>query len=322
MSDKIGFPGDVIDRPMREILGAALVKQGAIRPEMVILSADAMGSTQALGFARKYPERSFNFGIAEQEMVSAAAGLALCGKTPVVTAYGFLLSLRSCEQVRTDVCYANLNVKLVATHTGISMGAGGATHHSIEDLAIMRSFPNMSVMAPADGYELTQAVEAMLNHNGPVYLRAGLGPAPAVYGPDIEFKLGLASILRNGKDLSLIAHGAMVQEALLAADILQKEGIEARVINMSTIKPMDQNAVIQAAGETGAIVTVEEHTVMGGLGDAVAHITALHTPAPMKMIGIQDIFCGIGPVEALREKYGLDAMHIAQAAREVLELKR
>ena len=322
MSDKIGFPSDVIDRPMREILGAALVRQGAERPEMVILSADAMGSTQALGFAKKYPERSFNFGIAEQEMVSAAAGLALCGKMPVVTAYGFLLSLRSCEQVRTDLCYTNLNVKLVATHTGISMGAGGATHHSIEDLALMRSFPNMSVLAPADGYELVQAVEAMLDHRGPVYLRVGLGPAPVVNGVDMEFTLGRALQLRAGDDVTLIAHGSMVQEALQAADILQIDGIKARVINMSTIKPMDQKAVIKAAGETGAIVTVEEHTVMGGLGDAVAHITALHAPVPMKMIGIQDMFCGIGPVEELRVKYGLDAMHIAQAAREVIGLKR
>jgi len=307
---------------MRGAFGSALAIHGEKYPGLVLLGADAIDSTRAIHFADKFPDRSFNFGIAEQEMIAAAAGFALCGKIPLIATFGFLISLRGCEQVRTDICYPNLNVKLVGTHTGLTMGPGGTTHHSTEDIAIMRSFANMTVIAPADPFEMIKALDAAIAHHGPVYLRAGRGPTPTIFSEEMEFTIGRAHQLRNGQNLTIIAYGSMVAAALKAADILSSESISARVLNMSTIKPLDEKAVISAARETGGIVTAEEHNVIGGLGEAVAGLTSRVHPVPVQMIGINDMYCGIGPEDGLRRKHGLTAESIADATRRTIALKK
>jgi transketolase len=321
MFEKSIFPEDLAGMEMRSVFGNALVIQGDKHENLVMLGADGVESTRAIDFANNFPERSFNFGIAEQEMLSASAGFALCGKIPVVAAYGFLISLRGCEQVRTDICYPNLNVKLVATHTGLSMGPGGTTHHSTEDIAIMRSFANMTVIAPADPYELVKALDAAILHPGPVYLRAGRGPTPAIFSDAMVFKIGQSHLLRDGHDVTLIAYGSMVEPALQAGEILARDSIEARVLNMSTIKPLDEKAIISAAQETGAIVTAEEHNIIGGLGEAVAGLTSRVKPVPIQMVAINDTFCGIGPEALLWQKHGLTAENIVMAAKKAITFK-
>jgi transketolase len=322
MFEKSIFPEDIAGMEMRGVFGNALAIQGEKHENLVLLGADAVESTRAIDFANLFPERSFNFGIAEQEMLSAAAGFALCGKIPVVAAYGFLISLRGCEQVRTDICYPNLNVKLVATHTGLSMGPGGTTHHSTEDIAIMRSFANMTVIAPADPYELVNALDAAILHPGPVYLRAERGPVPTIFSDEMVFKIGQSHLLRNGDDVTLIAYGLMVEPALKAGEILSRESIEARILNMSTIKPIDEKAIIAAAKETGAIVTAEEHNIIGGLGEAVAGLTSRVKPVPIQMVAINDTYCGIGPEAQLRQKLGLTSESIVMAAKNAIAFKQ
>ena len=313
------------EKIMREVFGETLAMMGDKYPNLVVLGADAIESTRANLFAEKYPERSFNFGIAEQEMMSAAAGFALCGKIPLVAAYGFLISMRACEQVRTDICYPNLNVKLAATHTGLSMGPGGTTHHSTEDVAIMRSFANMTVIAPADGLELAKAVDAAILHQGPVYLRVGRGPTPPIFSGGVEFEIGKATIIRDGTDVALISYGYTVSEALGAAELLAQESIEARVINMSTIKPLDEEAVIKAAKETGAIVTAENNSIIGGLGEAVAAVLAENIPTPMVMVGVEDEFSQSGritkEVDELKVHFRLGAEDVASAVKECIAKK-
>ncbi|MBI9106682.1 MAG: transketolase family protein [Spirochaetales bacterium] len=313
---------DIEKMSARDAFGSALVAAGEKNPNLVLLGADAIGSTRAAAFADRFPERTFNFGIAEQEMVSAAAGFALCGKVPIATAYGFLISLRACEQVRDDICYQNLNVKLMSTHAGLSMAAGGTTHHSTEDVAIMRSFANMTIVAPSDALETVKAVQAVIDYNGPVYLRMGRGSLESVYSSEFVFEVGKSIQLRDGGDVTLIAYGIMVAEALKAAESLALEGIEARVINMHTIKPLDEAAVLKAANDTGCIVTAEEHNIIGGLGEAVAGCTSAAVPVPVLRVGINDIFCGIGPEDGLRAKLGLTAADITAAAKKAVALKR
>lgn len=313
---------DIEHMSARDAFGSALVAAGKKYPELVLLGADAIGSTRGAAFAKKYPDRTYNFGIAEQQLVSAAAGFALRGKIPVATAYGFLISLRACEQVRTDICYQNLNVKLMPTHTGLSMGEGGTTHHSTEDIAIMRSFANMTIVAPCDAIETIKAVDAVLSFKGPVYLRLGRGELSSVYHSDYTFEIGKAVEIREGKDVTLIAYGIMVGEALQAACLLAEDGIEARVINMHTIKPLDRNIIIKAAEETGAIVTAEEHNIYGGLGEAVAAVTSEELPVPVRKVAISDCFCGIGPTSGLLDQLGLNAGNIVDNARKAISSKR
>jgi transketolase len=312
---------DIEKMSARDAFGEALAKAGETYPNLVLLGADAIGSTRAAAFMKKFPERTFNFGIAEQEMVAAAAGFAIRGKIAVATAYGFLLSLRACEQVRTDVCYQNLNVKLMATHTGLSMSDAGTTHHSTEDVAIMRSFANMTIVAPSDALETVKAVNAVLAYEGPVYLRMGRGSLSAVNTGDYEFVIGKAITLQEGTDLTIFAYGIMVNEALIAAQKLATEGITARVVNMHTIKPLDIECVLKAARETGAIVTAEEHTVIGGLGEAIAATTAEFHPVPVIKVGLQDCFSVFGPEDGVRNAMGLNAEHILAAAKVALERK-
>jgi len=312
---------DIEKMSSRDAFGAALVEAGEKNPNLVLLGADAIGSTRAAAFAERFPDRTFNFGIAEQEMVSAAAGFALCGKVPIATAYGFLISLRACEQVRDDICYQNLNVKLMSTHAGLSMAAGGTTHHSTEDVAIMRSFANMAIVAPSDALETVKAVKAVIDYKGPVYLRMGRGSLESVYSTEFDFQIGKSIQLRDGGDVTIIAYGIMVAEALKAAEQLAAGGIDARVINMHTVKPLDKDAVVKAAAETGCIVTAEEHNIIGGLGEAVAGCTAESVPVPVMRVGINDVFCGIGPEDGLRAKLGLTAENIADSAKKAVELK-
>ncbi len=312
---------DVEAMSAREAFGTALVMAGEKNERIVLLGADAIGSTRAAAFAKRFPERTFNFGIAEQEMVSAAAGFASCGKIPIATAYGFLLSFRACEQVRDDICYQNMNVKLMSTHTGLSMAAAGTTHHSTEDIAVMRSFANMTIVAPSDSVETVKAVEAVIDYPGPVYLRMGRGSLESVYTEDYEFTVGKAVKMREGSDVTIISYGVMVAESLRAASLLSAQGITARVLNMHTIKPLDNKAVLLAATETGCIVTAEEHTVIGGLGEAVAGYLAETKPVPVVRVGIQDQFCGIGDEEGLRKKLGLTAEAIVAAAAKAMALR-
>lgn len=312
---------DIEQMSARDAFGEALALAGERHPNLVLLGADAIGSTRAAAFAKRFPDRTFNFGIAEQEMVSAAAGFALRGKIAVATAYGFLLSLRACEQVRTDVCYPNLNVKLMATHTGLSMSAAGTTHHSTEDIAIMRSFANMTVVVPADALETVQAVEAVIARQGPVYLRMGRGSLSSVHTKDYEFVIGKAVTLKGGFDVTVVACGTMVNEALAAAEVLEGRGISARVVNMHTVKPLDIEAVLKAAKETGAIVTAEEHTIIGGLGEAVAAAAAEGAPVPVRRVGLKDTYSAFGPEDQVRERMGLTAASIVEEAEKAVRLK-
>ncbi len=312
---------DIEKMSARDAFGNALVMAGEKNKDIVLLGSDAIGSTRAAAFAKRFPERTFNFGIAEMEMVSAAAGFAACGKIPIATAYGFLLAFRACEQVRDDIAYQNMNVKLMSTHTGLSMAAAGTSHHSTEDIAVMRSFANMTIVAPSDSVETIKAVQAVIDYPGPVYLRMGRGSLESVYTEEYDFTVGKSIQLREGDDVTIISFGIMVAEALHAAETLAGKGITARVINMHTIKPMDTEAVLQAAAETGCIVTAEEHNIFGGLGEAVAGYLSENKPVPVVRVGVPDVFCGIGPEEGLRAKLGLTADSIVTAVEKAISLK-
>lgn len=303
--------------PGRDVYGMVLAKFGKTRKKIVVLGADTLDSCRGIEFGHKFPERTFNVGIAEANMVSIAAGLATCGKVPFVNAYGFLLSMRAVEQVRTDICYPNLNVNLVTSMFGLIAGTGGTTHHSIEDLAIMRSIPNMTVIEAADGFEVFKAVEEILRFKRPVYLRVGRDTVP-VYNRDYSFRIGEAVSLREGKDVTIIACGIMVYEALKAAEVLEKEKISANVLNMHTIKPIDRKSILKAAKNKKIIITAEEHSIIGGLGSAVAEIIAEERlDVGFKRIGIQDKFCGIGPTDNLRQKHGLTSEEIIRVVKEL-----
>jgi transketolase len=301
--------------PGRDVYGKVLAELGEENKDIVVLGADTMGSCRCTAFQKKFPERTFNVGIAESNMVGIAAGLATCGKIPIANTFGFLLTMRACEQVRTDICYPNLNVKLVTSMFGLIAGAGGPTHHSVEDLAIMRSLPNMTIVEAADGFEVMKATRAMANHVGPLYMRVGRDTVP-VYEKDYDFQIGKGVTLREGRDATIMACGFMVSRAILAAEELRKKKIGVRVINMHTLKPLDREKIIEA-GQGKIIVTAEEHTIIGGLGSAVAEIVAEESlKARVKRIGIQDTFCGIGPTDELRKKHGLTSQAIAEAVLE------
>lgn len=306
----------------RDGFGEGLVELGKSNKNIVVLSADLTDSTRAAWFKKQFPERFFGMGVAEQDMMGAAAGFALMGKIPFACTFGVFASGRAWDQIRVSIAYMNLNVKIAGTHGGISVGPDGATHQAIEEIALMRIIPNMTIVVPADGLEAKRATIAAAEIKGPVYLRLGRSSVPAVSKPEDSFKIGKANILRAGKDLSIIACGQMVSEALWAADELAKSGINARVINMHTPKPIDRDAIINACIETGAIVTAEEHTVMGGLGSAIAEVASQSHPVPMKMIGVQNRFGCSGEPDELFKYFGLTAADIVKAARDVLAMKK
>lgn len=287
-------------------------------PRIVVLCNDSVSSSKLVGFVQRFPERLFNVGIAEQAMVGMAAGLANGGRIPFVAGAACFLTARALEQIKNDLAYTHSNVKLCGVSTGLAYGPLGATHHSIEDIAWLRAIAEMIVIVPADPVETRQAVEAAAAMDGPVYLRLSRMGVPVVHDADYRFRIGTASRLREGRDVTVIACGTMVVRALAAAETLAEEGIAARVLNLSTIRPIDRDAIVAAAEETGAIVTVEEHTIYGGLGSAVAEVVATACPVPMRILGVPGVFAPTGSAEFLLAHFGLTAEGIARAARELV----
>lgn len=306
----------------RDAYGQALAELGGENPNVVVLDADLSKSTKTAEFGKKYPDRFFNIGIAEANMVGMAAGLALTGKIPFVSTFAIFGTGRAYDQVRNAVCYPHLNVKLALSHAGVTLGEDGASHQMLEDLALMRALPNMTVVVPADATETKQAMRALAAMDGPAYLRLGRPPVPVLFDDSYKFQIGKAPKLRDGKDVAILACGVLVGEAMQAAEQLEKEGVSALVLNVSTIKPLDEEAVVAAARQCGCVVTAEEHNVMGGMGSAVAEALARRLPTPMRFIGTQDTFGESGKPDELLEKYGLKAHHIADAARQVMKLKK
>ncbi len=313
---------DVKKIATREAYGMALAKFGD-KYDIVVMDADLSKSTKTDTFKKEFPDRFINCGIAEANMVSTAAGLATCGKTVFVSTFAMFAAGRAFEQIRNAVCYPNLNVKIGATHAGISVGEDGATHQPIEDIALMRAIPNMVVISPADAVESIAAVEAAIKHNGPVYLRFGRLGVPTINDEaTYKFEIGKGVQLKDGSDVTIIANGLMVPDALTAADMLAEEGINARVINIHTIKPIDEDIIVKAAEETGAIVTAEEHNIIGGLGSAVAEVLAEKCPAPLVRVGINDKFGKSGKPAQLLKEYGLTPENIVAKAKEAIAKKK
>jgi transketolase len=306
----------------REAYGNALAEFGA-DPRIVVLDADLSKSTKTDTFKKKYPERFFNMGIAEGNMMSTAAGLASCGKIVFASTFAIFAAERACEQIRNSAAYPRLNVKVGATHAGISVGEDGASHQCIEDIAIMRSIPNMVVISPADALETKYAVKAAIEHNGPVYLRLGRLGVPALYEESTyKYELGKGVTVADGSDVTIVATGLMVHIAVEARELLAREGTQARIIDIHTIKPIDRELIVKAARETGAFVTAEEHNVVGGLGSAVAEVLVENYPTPLKMVGIQDKFGKSGKPDALMKLYGLTAENIVLKAKEAIKMKK
>ena len=308
----------------RAAYGKALEELAAQEPNLVVLDADLSGSTMTKGFGAEHPDRFFDMGIAEANMVGVAAGLATCGKKPFVNSFAMFAAGRAWEQVRNSVAYPGLNVKVVGSHGGLSVGEDGATHQCIEDLAIMRAIPNMTVLCPCDGNEMKQAVKALLAYDGPAYLRLGRLAVETVTDQveGYEFQIGKGVLLRDGRDVTVVAVGMMVQMALTAADILAEEGISVRVIDMHTIKPLDTEILLAAARDTGCIVTSEEANIVGGLGSAVSEYLTSVCPVPVIRHGVEDEFGRSGAAQKVLEAYHLTPAGIADKVRQALTLKQ
>lgn len=308
----------------RAAYGKALEELAAQEPNLVLLDADLSGSTMTKGFGAEHPDRFFDMGIAEANMVGVAAGLATCGKKPFVNSFAMFAAGRAWEQVRNSVAYPGLNVKVVGSHGGLSVGEDGATHQCIEDLAIMRAIPNMTVLCPCDGNEMKQAVKALLAYDGPAYLRLGRLAVETVTDQveGYEFQIGKGVLLRDGQDVTVVAVGMMVQMALTAADILAEEGISVRVIDMHTIKPLDTEILLAAARDTGCIVTSEEANIVGGLGSAVSEYLTSVCPVPVIRHGVEDEFGRSGAAQKVLEAYHLTPAGIADKVRQALTLKQ
>lgn len=308
----------------RAAYGKALEELAAQEPNLVVLDADLSGSTMTKGFGAEHPDRFFDMGIAEANMVGVAAGLATCGKKPFVNSFAMFAAGRAWEQVRNSVAYPGLNVKVVGSHGGLSVGEDGATHQCIEDLAIMRAIPNMTVLCPCDGNEMKQAVKALLAYDGPAYLRLGRLAVETVTDQveGYEFQIGKGVLLRDGQDVTVVAVGMMVQMALTAADILAEEGISVRVIDMHTIKPLDTEILLAAARDTGCIVTNEEANIVGGLGSAVSEYLTSVCPVPVIRHGVEDEFGRSGAAQKVLEAYHLTPAGIADKVRQALTLKQ
>ena len=303
----------------RESYGNALVELGKKYEDVVVLDADLAGATKTSTFLKAFPERHIDCGIAECNMMGIAAGLSTTGKVPFASTFAMFAAGRAFEQIRNSIGYPHLNVKIGATHAGISVGEDGATHQCNEDIALMRTIPEMVIINPADDIEARAAVEAAYHHQGPVYLRFGRLAVPIINdNPEYKFELGKGIVLRNGKALTILATGLCVSRALEAAERLSEDGIDACVINIHTIKPLDEQLIVKAAKETKKVVTVEEHSVIGGLGGAVAEVLSEQYPVPLMRIGISDVFGESGPAEKLLEKYGLDAESIYRKVKEFL----
>jgi len=306
----------------REIYGKTLVELGRENPDIVVLDADLSPSTMTQYFKKEFPERFFEVGIAEQNMIGIAAGLAATGKIPFASTFAVFAPGRCFDQIRVSVAQARLNVKIVPTHSGLTVGEDGASHQALEDLALICSLPGFTVIVPADAIETKQAIRAVASLKGPCYVRLVRGKLPLVYDNSYRFEIGKAATMKPGNDVTIIAIGVMVAPALEAAAELAKEGITCRVLNMSNLKPIDEAAIIKAAEETGAIVTAEEHQEHGGLGSMVARVIAKYHPVPMEFVAIKDKFGGSGKPAELLAKYGLTSKDIAVAVREAIKRKR
>ncbi len=305
----------------RESYGNALVEFGAKYDNLVVLDADLAEATKTVKFKKAFPERFFDCGIAEGNMVAVAAGLSTTGMVPFVSTFAMFAAGRAFEQIRNAIGYPHLNVKIGATHAGITVGEDGATHQCLEDIGTMRTIPGMTIINPCDGVEARAAVEAAINFDGPCYLRFGRYAVPVINGEDYKFEIGKGVTLADGKDVTIIATGIMVAMALEAKELLKAEGIDARVINIHTIKPLDTELVIKAAKETGAIVTAEEHNIIGGLGSAVCEAVCGNAPVPVVRVGVNDTFGRSGKVPPLLEMYGLTPANIAANAKKAVALK-
>lgn len=299
----------------REAYGKALAKLAEMNDKVVVLDADLSKSTKTADFKKVCPERFFNMGIAEQNLMGAAAGMALGGKIPFASTFAMFAAGRAFEIIRNSICYPKVNVKVCATHAGITVGEDGASHQSVEDVSLMRSIPNMTVIVPADGVETEKVIFEAAKYDGPMYVRLGRSAVPDIFLEDYKFEIGKGNILKEGKDVAIIACGVMVNEAMIAAEELKAAGIEAMVINMASIKPIDKELIVKAAKETGLIVTAEEHSIIGGLGSAVAEVVTEECPVPVKRIGIMDTFGESGTPSALMEKYGLTAKNIVSVVK-------
>ena len=302
----------------REAYGKALVELGKKYDNLVVMDADLSGSTKTAVFAKEYPERFFNMGIAEQNMYGAAAGLAVSGKIVCASTFAMFAAGRAFEIIRNSIGYTHANVKICATHAGITVGEDGATHQTFEDIALMRTIPGMTVINPSDGISTAKLLEKAMEIDGPCYVRLGRSAVPVFYDESADFEIGRGKTVRDGSDATVIATGIMVNEAVMAAEELKKQNIDVRVIDIHTIKPIDRDIIIKAAKETGAIVTAEEHSVIGGLGSAVAEVTAAEAPVKMRFVGQHDVFGESGKPEELKQKYGMTAADIVKAVRELI----
>jgi len=301
----------------RAAFGDALVELGSLNSELVVFDSDVGESTQTSRFGKQYPDRFYQMGIAEQNMVCAAAGMSTLGFLPWVSTFAVFLAKRAVDQVRVSIAYPKLNVKLNGAYGGIPTGKAGATHQSVEDIAVMRAMPNMTVVAPADGVETRQAVLASQHHQGPLYLRTVRCPVPVIFDENHQFEIGKSYTLRDGADIAIVSTGMMTPKALAAANELDKQGIQARVVHLPTIKPMDEEIIINASREIGRIITVENHSCIGGLGGAVAEVLTEHAPCYLKRLGFPDVFGESGDNEAIFSKYGVNVENIITAARQL-----
>ncbi len=308
--------------PTREAYGRTLVRLGEVNPDIVVLDADLSRSTLTVLFAQAFPERFFEMGIAEQNMIGTASGLAVSGKVPFVSTFAVFGGGRVFDQLRMCVAYPRTNVKIAVSHSGLTVGEDGASHQAIEDVALMRSLPGFSIIVPADEYQASWAVEAAANHVGPVYLRLGRPKVPLVYSPDERFELGKARVVREGSDLTIVANGTMLHPAIEASEQLRKEGLQARVLDLHTVKPIDRTALVSAARETGALVVAEEHLLSGGTGSAVAEVLAEEWPVPINFVALRDTYAESGKPDLLLARYGLTADDIAEAGRKAHARKR
>ena len=313
---------DTVKIATRDSYGKALVELGAVNDKLIVLDADLAAATKTGGFKKAYPDRFFDTGIAESNMMCIAGGLSTMGYTVFASTFAMFAAGRAFEQVRNTIGYPHLNVKIGATHAGISVGEDGASHQCCEDIALMRTIPGMTIINPADDTEARQAVFAAAAMEGPVYMRFGRLAVPVIFGDDYKFEIGKGVKLVEGTDVTIIATGLMVGEALTAAELLKADGISAAVINMATIKPIDRDIIIEAAKSTGAIVTAEEHNIIGGLGGAVAEVVCETVPVPVVRLGVDDTFGRSGPAVELLHLYGLDAANIAVKAKAAVAMKK
>jgi len=304
---------------LRQVFGETLVELGSLYADLLVLDGDLANSTLADQFAQAYPDRFLAMGIAEQNMAGTAAGLSTLGFIPWISTFAVFAAKRDLDQVRVVIAQPALNVKIQGAYSGLLTGFTGKTHQSAEDIAVFRAMPNMTVLAPADATEARLAMHAATVHRGPVYLRMTRDPSPVIFGPDHRFEIGRGYVVREGRDVTIISTGVQTTRALEAADILAAEGVSAHLLHVPTVKPLDEQAVVEAAARTGAVVTAEDHTIIGGLGGAVAEVLGERRPTPMRRVGLRDTFGESGPNEALLEKYGLTAGHVAAAARELLK---